>query len=92
MLLPKVERLDVPASFFEEEKFTFEFPQDRFIFIDYNKIQVAKPSTAPYLEKNVCFHYSFLNINPKMQSHSLSAGDNMLEEELPSVPEELGTD
>jgi hypothetical protein len=63
MLLPQAERVEVQSDFFHEERFTFDFPVDRFHFVDRNKVQ----------------------------SHSLLDGNNMLEDELPTVPEDVGT-
>jgi hypothetical protein len=63
MLLPQVERVELQSDFFHEERFTFDYPADRFHFVDRNKVQ----------------------------SHSLLEGNNMLEDELPTIPEDVGT-
>ncbi|KAL6075276.1 hypothetical protein QOT17_003683 [Balamuthia mandrillaris] len=38
LVLPKVDTLDLPPLFFQEEKFAFDYPQSKFHFVDSTKI------------------------------------------------------
>lgn len=46
LVLPKVDKLEWPATVFVEPKLTFDFPRDTFLFLDTLKIQVFRDRIA----------------------------------------------